>query len=644
MTNDTDRSITLDVVTVGRASVDLYGEQIGGRLEDVASFSKYIGGCPANIAVGAARLGLRSALLTRVGDEHMGRFIREQLAAEGVETAGVVVDRERLTALAILGIRDERTFPLIFYRENCADMALSPDDINEKLVGSARAVVVTGTHFSTPGTAAASRRVIEIARARGREVVFDIDYRPVLWGLAPKGLGEERYVADTSVTERLLSIVGDCDLIVGTEEEFHIAGGNTNTIAALRRVREHTNATLLCKRGSRGCSAFVGPIPDSLDQGVVGEGFEVEVYNVLGAGDAFLSGFLRGRLRGEPLETCCRHANACGAFAVSRHGCAPAVPTWRELEHFLRHGSPTPRLREDATLNHLHWATTRTRDYPFLTTFAFDHRVRFQEVADKRGVPPERVSDFKLLAARMVVEMSRTRPNLGVIVDGRFGKRALEEITGSGLWIGRPIEIPMSRPLRFEGASDVATVLREWPTAQVVKCLVHYHPDDGRLLRNEQEQRLITLFEACRRTGHELLLEVIPPRDLVSDATTLARALERLYRIGVRPDWWKLPPPAADRTDWEGVERVIEREDPLCRGVLALGLDAPLDRLGASIRRAAARPICKGFAVGRTIFGEAADAWFAGRVDDDEAVRMMKTAFETLIDVWVDARSGKEER
>jgi len=637
MRSESERSARLDVVTVGRASVDLYGEQIGGRLEDVASFSKYIGGCPANIAVGAARLGLRSALVTRVGDEHMGRFILEQLATEGVETAGVVVDRERLTALAILGIRDERTFPLIFYRENCADMALSSDDIDADLVGSARAVVVTGTHFSAPGTAAASRRVMEIARANGGEVVLDIDFRPVLWGLTPKGLGEERFVADPSVTERLLSIVGDCDLVVGTEEEFHIAGGGTDTIAALRVVREHTNAILLCKRGARGCSAFVGPIPNSLDDGIRDEGFKVEVFNVLGAGDAFLSGFLRGWLRDEPLETCCRYADACGAFAVSRHGCAPAIPTWRELEHFLTHGSPTPRLREDATLNHLHWATTRAREYPALTAFAFDHRVWFQEIADKRGLPPARISDFKLLAARMVAEMGRTRPDLGVIVDGRFGKRALEEITGSGLWIARPIEIPLSRPLRFEGASDVATVLREWPTAQVVKCLVHYHPDDGRTLRNEQEQRLITLFEACRRTGHELLLEVIPPRDLPGDADTLTRALERIYRLGVLPDWWKLPPPN-ERTDWDGVARVIEREDPLCRGVLVLGLDAPIERLETSIRHAARHPICKGFAVGRTIFGEAAEAWFTGRVDDDEAVRMMKTAFDALIDVWSDAR------
>src|SRR3990172_5043918 len=148
----------LDVVTVGRVSVDLYGQQIGGRLEDMASFAKYVGGCPANIAIGAARLGLRAALVSRVGDEPMGRFVREQLVREGVDVRGLRTDPERLTALVILGVRDRETFPLIFYREDCADLALCEDDIDEALVAAARAVVVTGTHLSKPGVAAASLR------------------------------------------------------------------------------------------------------------------------------------------------------------------------------------------------------------------------------------------------------------------------------------------------------------------------------------------------------------------------------------------------------------------------------------------------------------------------------------------------------
>ncbi|HET8747279.1 MAG TPA: PfkB family carbohydrate kinase, partial [Ramlibacter sp.] len=106
----------LDLITIGRSCIDLYGEQTGGRLEDMMSFAKYVGGSPTNTAIGAARLGLRSGLVSRVGADHFGRFIREQLLREGVATEGLVTDRARLTALFFLGIRDPDTFPLIFYR------------------------------------------------------------------------------------------------------------------------------------------------------------------------------------------------------------------------------------------------------------------------------------------------------------------------------------------------------------------------------------------------------------------------------------------------------------------------------------------------------------------------------------------------
>ncbi|MBM3612217.1 MAG: 5-dehydro-2-deoxygluconokinase, partial [Alphaproteobacteria bacterium] len=174
----------IDLITIGRSSVDLYGAQVGGRLEDMASFQKYVGGSPTNIAVGAARLGLRSALITRVGDEHMGRFIREELAREGVDVSAVRTDPERLTALVLLGIRDERSFPLIFFRENCADMSLCEADIDPKFIARARLVVATGTHLSHPRTEAAVLKALRLARQAGARTALDIDYRPNLWGLS----------------------------------------------------------------------------------------------------------------------------------------------------------------------------------------------------------------------------------------------------------------------------------------------------------------------------------------------------------------------------------------------------------------------------------------------------------------------------
>ena len=150
MTSGSGKKAELDVITVGRCSVDLYGQQIGSRLEDVSSFAKSVGGCPSNIAIGTARLGLKSAVITRVGDEQMGRYVREQMAREGVATQGITTDPQRLTSLVLLSVENDKTFPLIFYRDNCADSALCEDDIDEKFVASSAALLVTGTHFARP--------------------------------------------------------------------------------------------------------------------------------------------------------------------------------------------------------------------------------------------------------------------------------------------------------------------------------------------------------------------------------------------------------------------------------------------------------------------------------------------------------------
>jgi 5-dehydro-2-deoxygluconokinase len=630
---------SLDLLTVGRASVDLYGQQIGGRLEDMGSFAKYVGGSPTNTAIGAARLGLKAALLTRVGADHMGRFIREELVREGVDVASVLTDAARLTALVILGIRDRETFPLIFYREDCADMALSAADVDEAQVRAARAVLINGTHLSQPGVFEASLHAAKLARASGGKVVFDVDYRPVLWGLTARDLGENRFVAHQAVTETLRRVLPLCDLVVGTEEEMAILGGSTDALAALRAVRAETAAVLVLKRGPDGCTVFDGAIPESLDSGLSAPGFPVEVFNVLGAGDAFMSGFLRGWLRDEPLARCCELANAAGAIVVSRHGCAPAMPTWPEMQAFLAASRRPFRLREDAELEQIHWATTRRGAYDALYVLAIDHRAQFDELAREIGADAARVSAFKALALRAVDAVGKRDPRFGILLDGRFGFDALASAAELPYWVGRPIEVPRSRPLEFEGSADVGAAIGEWPLTQVVKVLAFYHPDDPAELLQRQERQLLRLFDACRKTRHELMVEIIAPPGLPVDATCTAFALDRLYDVGLRPDWWKLEP-AADTAAWRNVETVIQARDPYCRGVVLLGQSQPMETLLAAFRASAGVAVVKGFAVGRTLFEDAARAWLAGRIDDAAAVVLLADKFSALVDGWRAARAA----
>lgn len=624
---------TLDLITIGRASVDLYGQQIGGRLEDMASFAKAVGGCPTNIAIGASRLGLKAGLITRVGDEAMGRFIREQSAREGVDTRGIRTDPARLTALAVLGVRDDKTFPLIFYRTDCADAALDEGDVEEDFIASAACIVVTGTHFARPNTAAAQRKAMRIARAHGRRVVFDIDYRPNLWGVAGHDAGESRYVRADQVTQSLAALLPECDLIVGTEEELHIAGGSEATLQALRNIRALSDATLVCKRGPMGCVVFPGAIPERLEDGVSGPGFPVEVYNVLGAGDAFMAGFLRGWLRQEPLERCCTFANACGAIAVSRLLCAPEYATWVELEHFLAHGVTTPALRKDAVLSHIHRATTRRPQPESLMALAIDHRPQLAAMAAEAGVSADRIGPFKQLAVQAAARVAAGRPGFGMLLDGTYGREALFDASHQGFWVARPVELPASRPLDFEGEGDLGAHLVEWPVEQTVKCLCFWHPDDPAELRGRQERELQRVHDACRTVGRELLLEIIAGPHGKLESGTVAGILDHLYSLGIRPDWWKLEP-QADARAWEEIEQVIQRHDPHCRGIVMLGLDAPLPELVSAFRASAATPLVRGFAVGRSIFAEPARAWFAGRIGDEEAIGEMAQRFSTLVTAW----------
>ncbi len=629
---------TLDVITIGRSSVDLYGAQVGGRLEDMGSFQKYVGGSPTNMATGTARLGLKSALITRVGDEHMGRFLREELAREGVDVRGVVTDPERLTALVLLGIRDDKQFPLIFYRENCADMALCEDDIDEGFISEARAVVATGTHLSNARTAAAVLKALRLARQHGAQTALDIDYRPNLWGLAGHGDGESRFVASPEVTAKLQDTLTLFDLIVGTEEEFHIAGGTTDTIAALRAVRALTPATLVCKRGPMGAAAFAGAIPDTLDEGQAGPGFPIEVFNVLGAGDGFMSGLIKGWLDGEPWPVALTYANACGAFAVSRHGCTPAYPSWDELQFFLKRGVQVPALRQDSALEQMHWATNRHGDWSTMRVFAFDHRMQLEAM---EGATPERIGAFKLLCLQAALQVADGKPGHGILCDNRLGRHALFAAAGSGLWIARPVEWPGSRPLTLEPeiGPDYGG-LSEWPLDHVVKVLCFYHPDDAAAMKAEQEAVVTRLYHAARRNRLEMLLEIIPSKVGPVTDTTSAEVIQRFYDIGIYPDWWKLEPFGTD-TAWTNACTAITRNDPHTRGVVVLGLDAEETALAAALALAARHDLVKGFAVGRTIFGEAARGWLAGTITDAQAIEMMALRYDRLCRVWDAARAKK---
>lgn len=636
-----------DLISIGRSGVDLYGEQFGGRLEDMLSFSKYVGGCPANIAIGTSRLGLDVAILTRVGDEQMGRYLTDTFANNGVDTRYIVIDKERLTTVVLLGIQNDTTFPLLYYRKNCADMGLCEDDIKEEALANSRAILLSGVHLSSKSTAKATFRAVLIAKNHNSKVIFDIDYRPTLWGLTGLGGGESRFVENAEVTANIQKILPDCDMIVGTEEEFNIAGGSTEALESLHNIRKISNATFVYKMGALGCCVIEGEVPNELIP--YGQSFAIKILNSVGAGDAFMSGFLAAYLRDKNWDECATYGNAAGALVVTRHGCSPASPSATELDYFIENSKKLPAVPDrSAYFKHLHYATNRAHKdkWTNLHILAFDHRVQFEAMADdaKLDISSKEGSD-KIKQAKGIIYSAfekvrneyTSQPQLefGLICDDKYCKDILEKSALSPIWSARAVEKPLTRPLDFDFDEDLGVTIRHFQAKHVIKCLIFHHPQDDESLQQEQICSLKRLYQLSRASRLELLLEILPP-DFSNNGLSgdeLAASIELIYQNKIYPDWWKLAA-MKSQEDWDKISILIKKKDFNCRGVLLLGADKPIEMLKEEFALASRQDICKGYAIGRSIFASACKSWFDNKFDNAQAKELIENNFRTVINNW----------
>lgn len=328
-----------DTLHMGRSSIDLYSKNIGAPFTDIESFAAYVGGSPTNISVGARRLGIRTALLTGVGEDPVGDFLLNFLTKEGVESKFIVRKPGRRSSAVVLGIEPPDKFPLVYYRDNCADIALTIDDVLASPIDRCKVFQFAGTNLSLDPSRSATLFAAERARRAGAEVVLDIDFRPDQWH-DPRAFG----VAVRSAL-RLT------DIVIGTEDEINAAMLTdsasvemTDSVSdtqvhgdvdqAVRNMLTLGPRALLQKRGSQGVRVHVVQ-PEGDIQQIDVPGFPVEIQNILGAGDAFAAGFLYGHVTGLGWYKSARWGNACGAIVVTKHGCANFMPTHQEVLAFV---------------------------------------------------------------------------------------------------------------------------------------------------------------------------------------------------------------------------------------------------------------------------------------------------------------------
>ena len=336
----TDAPRRYHTLHMGRSSIDLYSNDVGAPFVDIRSFAAYVGGSPTNISVGCRRLGLNSALLTALGEDPVGDFLLHFLENEGVETRFVGRKPGRRTSAVILGIEPPDKFPLVYYRDNCADIELTIDDVLAAPIADSRVFQFAGTNLSREPSRSATMFAAERARQCGTDVVFDVDFRPDQWH-DPRAFG---------VCVR--SVLPNVDVVLGTEDEINAAmltdpsqirlthsqvsdtkvGGDVG--AAIDALLDLGPKAVLQKRGEQGLRVHLAGPGGSRERMDV-PGFPVEVYNILGAGDAFAAGFLYGYVQGWGWYKAGRLGTACGAIVVTKHGCANFMPTYEEVMAFV---------------------------------------------------------------------------------------------------------------------------------------------------------------------------------------------------------------------------------------------------------------------------------------------------------------------
>ena len=325
-----------DVITFGRSSIDLYSQNIGSPFNDIKGFDAFVGGSPLNIAVGCARLGVNASLLTAVGNDKVGEFILNFLNGEGVNTHAIPVKNGTRSSAVVLGIEPPDKFPLVYYRDNAADSQVDIDDVDNANIPDYKILLINGTALNIEPTRSATFYATEIANRNDVDVVLDLDFRADQWhdyrafGLTVRAILPRVKMAIGTEEEILAATLINSSQVTIKEQQISAPEIKGDIEVSIKQLLASGIETLIVKRGEKGASIYQ---KDGSKEDV--PGFPVEVLNVLGAGDAFASGFLYGILQGWDLKKACRMGNASGAQVVTKKGCANFMPTLKESMDFI---------------------------------------------------------------------------------------------------------------------------------------------------------------------------------------------------------------------------------------------------------------------------------------------------------------------
>ncbi|MED1673663.1 5-dehydro-2-deoxygluconokinase [Pallidibacillus thermolactis] len=310
-----------DLIAIGRACIDLNAVEYNRPMEETMTFRKYVGGSPANIAIGTAKLGLKSGFIGKLADDQHGRYIKQYMADVGVDTSNMVFDIEgRKTGLAFTEILSPTECSILMYRDEVADLYLDPSEVSEDYIKRAKMLLVSGTALAKSPSREAVLKAIKLAKKNDVKVVFELDYRGYTWTSAE----------ETSIYYSLVAELSD--VVIGTRDEFDVlenveAGKNEDTINYLFK---HSPELIVIKHGVDGSYAYTKD-----GQTFEGKAYKTQVLKTFGAGDSYASAFIYALVNGKDITTALKYAAASASIVVSRHSSSDAMPTVAEIEQLI---------------------------------------------------------------------------------------------------------------------------------------------------------------------------------------------------------------------------------------------------------------------------------------------------------------------
>ncbi|WP_078378737.1 5-dehydro-2-deoxygluconokinase [Sutcliffiella halmapala] len=316
-------SRSMDFIAIGRLCIDLNANETQRPMEETSTFTKYVGGSPANIAIGASRLGLKTGFIGKVSDDQMGRFITSYLKENEINTDSIVIDRTgAVTGLAFTEIKSPTECSILMYRDNVADLKLEPSEVSEDYIKQSKALLISGTALAKSPSREAVFLTLEYARKHDVVVFFDLDYRPYTWEAE----------AETAVYYNLAA--EKSDVIIGTREEFDMmekfSPSNSNDQVTAEKWFSYHAKIVVIKHGGEGSIAYTKD--GASHRGGI---FKSKVLKTFGAGDSYASAFIYGLMEGLEISQAMRLGSASASIVISKHSCSDAMPTINEIHSFM---------------------------------------------------------------------------------------------------------------------------------------------------------------------------------------------------------------------------------------------------------------------------------------------------------------------